>query len=45
MRELGLEWLYRLVQEPKRLWRRYATTIPPFIWLALRQISSRYSYR
>lgn len=45
IRELGLEWLYRLVQEPKRLWRRYATTIPPFIWLALRQISSRYSYR
>jgi N-acetylglucosaminyldiphosphoundecaprenol N-acetyl-beta-D-mannosaminyltransferase len=23
MREHGLEWLYRLVQEPRRLWRRY----------------------
>lgn len=23
MQEIGLEWLYRLVMEPKRLWRRY----------------------
>jgi N-acetylglucosaminyldiphosphoundecaprenol N-acetyl-beta-D-mannosaminyltransferase len=23
MRELGLEWLYRLQQEPKRMWKRY----------------------
>lgn len=23
MRELGLEWLYRLIQEPRRLWKRY----------------------
>jgi N-acetylglucosaminyldiphosphoundecaprenol N-acetyl-beta-D-mannosaminyltransferase len=23
LRELGLEWLYRLIQEPGRLWRRY----------------------
>lgn len=23
MRENGLEWLFRLVKEPRRLWRRY----------------------
>lgn len=23
MREIGLEWMYRLMQEPQRLWRRY----------------------
>ncbi len=23
MRERGLEWLFRLLQEPRRLWRRY----------------------
>ena len=23
MRERGLEWLFRLMQEPRRLWRRY----------------------
>jgi len=38
MREAGLEWLYRLVQEPGRLWMRYARTIPPFLWMAAEQI-------
>ncbi|MBV8886407.1 MAG: WecB/TagA/CpsF family glycosyltransferase, partial [Chroococcidiopsidaceae cyanobacterium CP_BM_RX_35] len=34
VRNLGLEWCYRLIQEPRRLWSRYLKTIPPFIWLA-----------
>ncbi|MEN8445840.1 MAG: WecB/TagA/CpsF family glycosyltransferase [Cyanobacteria bacterium J06555_13] len=34
----GLEWLYRLLQEPHRLAGRYFQTIPPFIYLALRQV-------
>ena len=38
IRTLGLEWLYRLVQEPRRLWRRYFTTIPVFLFLAMKQI-------
>ncbi|MBE9178843.1 WecB/TagA/CpsF family glycosyltransferase [Oculatella sp. LEGE 06141] len=38
VREMGLEWLYRLVQEPRRLWKRYTKTIPPFVWLALKQL-------
>ena len=38
VRSLGLEWLYRLMQEPGRLWKRYAVTIPPFIWLAFKQV-------
>lgn len=36
--KLGLEWLYRLTQEPKRLWRRYLILNPRFIWLASRQL-------
>ncbi|MBE9209872.1 WecB/TagA/CpsF family glycosyltransferase [Nostoc sp. LEGE 06077] len=40
IRDLGLEWLYRWVQEPRRLWRRYATTIPAFMWLAAKQLIS-----
>jgi N-acetylglucosaminyldiphosphoundecaprenol N-acetyl-beta-D-mannosaminyltransferase len=45
VRESGLEWLYRLLQEPRRLWRRYVTTIPLFIWLALKQlICTRFQY-
>lgn len=32
MKNLALEWLYRLLQEPKRLWKRYLTTIPQFLF-------------
>ena len=38
VRSLGFEWLYRFMQEPYRLWGRYSTTIPIFIWLALKQL-------
>jgi N-acetylglucosaminyldiphosphoundecaprenol N-acetyl-beta-D-mannosaminyltransferase len=38
---LGLEWLYRLTQEPRRLWRRYLILNPHFIVLALRQLFSQ----
>lgn len=31
---LGLEWLFRLKQEPKRLWRRYLIQNPRFVRLA-----------
>lgn len=37
MQQRGLEWLFRLLTEPRRLWRRYFSTIPPFIVLALIQ--------
>jgi N-acetylglucosaminyldiphosphoundecaprenol N-acetyl-beta-D-mannosaminyltransferase len=33
MQQSGLEWLYRLAQEPGRLFRRYAVTNTLFIWL------------
>lgn len=31
MQRCGLEWLYRLSREPRRLWRRYATQNPRFV--------------
>jgi N-acetylglucosaminyldiphosphoundecaprenol N-acetyl-beta-D-mannosaminyltransferase len=34
---LGLEWAYRLMQEPGRLWKRYLVTNTMFIALALRE--------
>jgi N-acetylglucosaminyldiphosphoundecaprenol N-acetyl-beta-D-mannosaminyltransferase len=40
----GLEWLYRLVQEPRRLWRRYVLLNPAYVallllqWCGLRQV-------
>lgn len=34
---LGLEWAYRLLQEPGRMWKRYLTTNSAFIALTLRE--------
>jgi N-acetylglucosaminyldiphosphoundecaprenol N-acetyl-beta-D-mannosaminyltransferase len=31
----GLEWLYRLPREPRRLWRRTLISAPQFVWLVL----------
>jgi N-acetylglucosaminyldiphosphoundecaprenol N-acetyl-beta-D-mannosaminyltransferase len=32
MKKSGLQWLHRLWQEPRRLWRRYLINNPKFIW-------------
>jgi N-acetylglucosaminyldiphosphoundecaprenol N-acetyl-beta-D-mannosaminyltransferase len=37
MQDTGLEWLFRLLVEPKRLWGRYLIGNPQFIFLVLRQ--------
>lgn len=34
----GLQWLHRLCQEPRRLWRRYLDIVPTFLWLAALQL-------
>lgn len=28
----GFEWLFRLCQEPRRLWKRYLRNNPLFLW-------------
>lgn len=33
MQDRGLEWLYRLIREPRRLWKRYFSTNSYFIYL------------
>jgi exopolysaccharide biosynthesis WecB/TagA/CpsF family protein len=38
MQNVGLEWLYRLTQEPKRLWQRYLFFNPLYLWNILLQI-------
>lgn len=37
MQKSGLEWFYRLCQEPRRLWKRYAVSNTRFLWLVLCQ--------
>lgn len=34
---MGIEWLYRMAQEPERLWKRYLVTNTRFAWLLLRE--------
>jgi N-acetylglucosaminyldiphosphoundecaprenol N-acetyl-beta-D-mannosaminyltransferase len=38
---LGLEWLYRVMQEPRRLWRRYLTTNTVFCAMVLSELFKR----
>ena len=35
--DLGFEWLYRLIKEPRRTWRRYLVDNPVFCWLVLKE--------
>jgi len=39
MREHGLEWLFRLASEPRRLWRRYLISGSEFVWLVLLELT------
>lgn len=38
MKALALEWLYRLLQEPRRLWKRYLKIVPAFLFLITLQL-------
>ena len=42
MQKSGLEWIYRIIQEPGRLWRRYAYGLVKFGWLSLRAMAGGY---
>ena len=43
MQRCGMEWIYRIIQEPRRLWRRYAYGLVKFSWLAVLQLGGRYN--
>jgi N-acetylglucosaminyldiphosphoundecaprenol N-acetyl-beta-D-mannosaminyltransferase len=36
MQKYGLEWLYRVIQEPRRMWKRYLVTNCQFAWLLVK---------
>ncbi|HUZ33527.1 MAG TPA: WecB/TagA/CpsF family glycosyltransferase [Xanthobacteraceae bacterium] len=38
----GLEWLYRVMREPRQRWRRYFVHQPPFLYLLARQLIGVY---
>lgn len=37
IQRIGMEWFYRLLQEPRRMWKRYLIGNPKFIWLVLKE--------
>lgn len=39
VKKAGLQWLYRLVKEPRRLWRRYLSNNPRFVWFTFLQLT------
>jgi N-acetylglucosaminyldiphosphoundecaprenol N-acetyl-beta-D-mannosaminyltransferase len=41
LQAMGLEWFWRLLMEPRKLWKRYLTSNPEFIWLAGKEIAAR----
>lgn len=45
MQERGLEWLFRLLSEPKRLWRRYILVTPRFLPYWALQLSGVTKYK
>ncbi len=45
MQRCGLEWFYRLIQEPRRMARRYFVSNSVFAWLLLRTLVTRWRGR
>jgi exopolysaccharide biosynthesis WecB/TagA/CpsF family protein len=39
LQRVGLEWAYRLMREPKRLWRRYVLLNPMYVGMVAAQAS------
>ena len=44
IKRAGLQWLHRLMQDPRRLWRRYLRNNPAFLWHIAWQISGLRRY-
>jgi exopolysaccharide biosynthesis WecB/TagA/CpsF family protein len=38
VQRIGCEWVYRLVQEPRRMWKRYLVGNTAFIWLTVKEL-------
>ena len=41
--KVGFEWLWRLLMEPRRMWRRYLVKDPMFLWLAIVELADQWS--
>ena len=41
VQRIGCEWVYRVVQEPRRMWKRYLVGNTTFVWLTLKELLRR----
>ena len=41
LRQVGMEWSWRLLMEPRKMWKRYLTTNTEFLWVASGEILGR----
>jgi N-acetylglucosaminyldiphosphoundecaprenol N-acetyl-beta-D-mannosaminyltransferase len=41
LRRLGMEWSWRLLMEPRKMWKRYLTTNTEFLWVACGEVLGR----
>jgi N-acetylglucosaminyldiphosphoundecaprenol N-acetyl-beta-D-mannosaminyltransferase len=44
VKRAGLQWLHRLLQDPRRLWRRYLRNNPVFLWQIMLQLTGIRAY-
>jgi N-acetylglucosaminyldiphosphoundecaprenol N-acetyl-beta-D-mannosaminyltransferase len=44
MQNIGLEWFFRLIQEPKRMWKRYLVTNTLFIYYVVKELIKKIWY-
>jgi exopolysaccharide biosynthesis WecB/TagA/CpsF family protein len=42
VQSMGMEWSWRLMMEPRKMWKRYLATNSEFVWMAGREILSRW---
>jgi len=43
IQKIGFEWLFRLLQEPSRLWKRYLYSNSLFLWLTCKEICKKFN--
>ena len=41
MQNIGMEWFFRFIQEPRRMWKRYLVGNSKFIWMVFKELIRR----
>ena len=44
VKKIGMQWMHRLLQDPRHLWRRYLRNNPAFLWHIALQLAGLRHY-